>query len=159
MKRTIIAASVLALAAGGVGVASAKPTQSNGAQKAGIAEASGLAPLSCSAADAAEAGKQTALGFAVLNAPGKPGSPRKIVGEVALKGATPGTYDVNLAKGNGCGTKVATLVVNAHGFGNAALAAPGDGAGTYYVTLTQPALDPALPGALESYASAPVARR
>ena len=33
MKRTIIAASVLALAAGGVGVASAKPTQSNGAQK------------------------------------------------------------------------------------------------------------------------------
>jgi hypothetical protein len=156
MKRTVIAATVVGLALSGAGLATAKP--GNGAQKAGMAEASGSSVTGCSAAPAT-AGKQTALGFAVLNAPGKPGSPSKIVGEVALKGAKPGTYDVNLANGSGCGTKVGTLTVDQQGNGNASVAAPGNGAGTYYVVLTQPALDPQLPVSMERYASAPVSLR
>ena len=154
MKRTVVAATVIGLALSGAGLASAKP--GNGAQKSGLAEVSGLAPLSCSAAPAGTS--QGANGFVVLNAPGKPGSPRKLVGEVSLKNAEPGTYDVSLVKGSGCGTKVATLTVGENGNGNAHLSAPGEAA-TYYVVLTQPLLDAALPGAVESYASAPVALR
>jgi hypothetical protein len=158
MKRIVIGVAVVGLVGSGVGLASAKPTQSNGAQKAGIAEVSGNSLTGCSAAPTTT-GNQTATGFAVLNAPGKPGSPRKIVGEVALKSAKPGTYDVNLANGSGCGTKVATLTVNDQGNGSAAIAAPGNGAGTYYVVLTQPAITAELPGTVERYASVAVALR
>ena len=159
MKRTVIAVSVLGLAVSGAGLASAKPGQSNGAQKSGIAAKESM--TGCSSAAANEAGKQTANGFAVLNAPGKPGSApagRKIVGEVALKNAPANTtYDVNLANGSGCGTKLGSLTVNAQGNGNFAISAPG-GAGTYYVTLTQPPALPLLP-TVQKYATAPVTLR
>ncbi|MBK5306363.1 MAG: hypothetical protein JJD92_06710 [Frankiaceae bacterium] len=131
MKRTVIATTVLGLALSGVGLASAKP--GNGAQKSGVA-ASGIPYVACSAASGS--GSQGANGFAVLNAPGKPGSPRKIVVELALRNAQPGIYDVSLSTGSGCGTKVATLTVGANGSGNASIASPG-GAGSYFVVATQ----------------------
>ena len=151
MKRTIIAAAVLGLALSGAGLASAHP--GNGAQKAGVAS-SGIPYLACAPASGSDS--QGTNGFAVLNAPGKPGSPKKIVGELALKNAQPGTYDVSLSTGTGCGTKVATLTVGANGNGNASVAAAGNGAGQYYVVLTQPLLDAALPGSAAKYASVPV---
>lgn len=164
MKRSIIALTATALAVGSAGMASAKPGkgQDNGAQKAGLSAVSATAPLSdCKAAEGA--GKQTPTGFVVLNAPGTPGAPKKIVGEVAVKQAEPGTYDVRLAAESGCGTDVGDLVVGPNGQGNARIAAAGQGAGTYYVTLTQQPLS-VVPVAGELvtqqfYASAPVQLR
>ena len=155
MKRTVVAATVIGLALSGAGLASAKP--GNGAQKSGLAAKTSY--FTCSSAAAAEAGKQTANGFAVLNAPGKPGSPHKIVGEVALKNAPAGSYDVRLASTpNSCGTSVGSLTVGANGNGNASIAAPG-AAGTYYVVLTQPVVVAELPGTVQRFASAPVTLR
>ena len=131
MKRTILATAVLGLAVSGAGLASAHP--GNGSQKAGVAR-TGIPYFQCEAASGT--GTQGANGFAVLNAPGKPGSPRKIVGELALKNAQPGTYDVKLSTGSGCGSTVATLTVGPDGNGNASIASPG-GAGSYYVVATQ----------------------
>ena len=131
MKRTILATAVLGLAVSGAGLASAHP--GNGAQKAGVAS-SGIPYLAC--APATGTGSQGANGFAVLNAPGKPGSPLKIVGELALRNAKPGTYDVQLSTGAGCGTKVGTLTVGTDGSGNASIESAG-GAGSYFVVATQ----------------------
>ena len=163
MKRTVIALTVTALAVGGAGIASAKPGKNpgNGAQKAGLAAVSGNNVSGCKAATGT--GQQTPTGFVVLNAPGKPGTPKKIVGELAVKQAEPGSYDVRLAAGSGCGDKVGTLVVGENGQGNASIASAGKGAGTYYVTLTQQPLAgvPVLEGVVtqQSYASAPVQLR
>jgi hypothetical protein len=131
MKRTVTATAVLGLALAGTGLASAHP--GNGSQKSGVASA-GIPYLACTAASGT--GTQGANGFAVLNAPGKPGSPKKIVGELALRNAQPGTYDVKLSTGVGCGTQVATLTVGSNGNGNASIASAG-GAGSYYVVATQ----------------------
>lgn len=154
MKRTIVTATVLGLALGGAGLASAKP--SKGAQKSSLVAASGLVPLTCQSGPAGT-GKQTALGFVVLNAPGRPGAPRKIVGQVSVKSAAEGVYDVLLASGtNGsCGTKVATLTVDHQGHGSAAIASPTAQAGSYYIVLSQ-VLGNGVPVSPESYASAPV---
>ena len=173
MKRTVIALTVAALAVGGAGVASAKPGKSegNGAQKAGLTATSGYDLLdSCAAAKPEEAGKQTATGFAVLNAPGKPGSPKKIVGEVAVKDAAPGTYDLRLASpgGDACGESVGTLVVGQNRQGTASIASSERTPGSYYVVLLQSAPlpeDAPLSGELGAllaqarYASAPVELR
>lgn len=161
MKRTVIALAVATLTVSSIGVASARP--GNGAQKAGLTEASG-ANLSCSAGKA-DADPQTSTGFAVLNAPGKPGSPRKIVGEVAVKDAEPGTYELRLAGPDtgSCGEAVGTLLVGQNRQGNAGVAAASQGEGVYYVVLTRrPLADvPALGTLLfqEHYASAPVTLR
>jgi hypothetical protein len=161
MKRIAIALAVATLTVSSIGVASAKP--GNGAQKAGLTEASGT-NLSCSAGKA-DAGPQTATGFAVLNAPGKPGSPRKIVGEVAVKDAEPGTYELRLAgpDSGSCGESVGTLVVGQNRQGNASVAAGSQGEGVYYVVLVQrPLADVPAVGSLlfqERYASAPVTLR
>lgn len=154
MKRTILTATVLGLALGGAGIATAKP--SHGAQKSGLAAASGLAPFSCQSGPAST-GKQTALGFVVLNAPGRPGSPRKIVGQVSVKAAAEGVYNVLLASGTSgsCGTKVATLTVDHQGQGSAAISSPTAQPGSYYVVLAQ-VLGNGVPVSPESYASAPV---
>jgi hypothetical protein len=131
MKRTILTTAVLGLALSGAGLASAHP--GNGAQKAGVSS-SGIPYLSCTPASGT--GTQGANGFAVLNAPGKPGSPKKIVGELALRNAQPGTYDVRLSTGSGCGSTVGTLTVGPNGNGNASIASPGS-AGNYFVVATQ----------------------
>lgn len=168
MKRIVIALTVTALAVGSAGVASAEPGKKpgNGAQKAGITTSSGNDLLdSCTAADPQKAGKQTSTGFAVLNAPGKPGSPKKIVGEVVLTGAEAGTYDLRLA-GPGtsaCGDSIGTLVVAGNGHGSASVASGHNAVGDYYVVLVQN-LQPEIPlvsGLLAGarYASAPVSLR
>lgn len=168
MKRTVIALTVTAMAVGGAGVASAKSGKNpgNGAQKAGIGAVSATStPLSNGCKAAEDAGKQTATGFAVLNAPGKPGSPKKIVGEVALKNAEPGTYDLRLATpaSDACGEKIGELVVGTNRQGNASVAAASQGVGRYYVTLTKQTLAglPLAEGLItqEFYASAPVQLR
>lgn len=166
MKRTVIALTVTALAVGSAGMASAKP--GNGAHKSGLASASGLAPLTCAAADSAEAGTQTANGFVVLNAPGKPAKQgrnarpdgtHKLVGEVVLKGAEPGSYDVRLASGSGCGTEIGTLTVNEQGNGTFSFEDRDKGAGTWNVVLTQPLVVNEVPVDVQRYASAPVTVR
>lgn len=166
MKRTVIALTVTALAVGGAGVASAKP--GNGAQKSGLAEASGLAPLGCSAADPDEAGKQTANGFVVLNAPGRPAKEgrnarptgtHKLLGEVVLRNAEPGSYDVRLASGSGCGTELGTMTVNEQGTGTYSFEDRSKGAGTWNIVLTQTLVVDQSPVDVQRYASAPVTVR
>lgn len=161
MNRTVTALTVIALALGGAGAASAG---GNGAQKSGIAPASGVAPVSCSAAHPAEAGEQTENGFVVLNAPGRPAKQgknarsdgtHKLLGEVVLRGAEPGVYDVRLASGSGCGEFLGTLSVNQQGHGTYSFEDRSKGAGTWNIVLTQPLI---LDGPLyvQRYASAPV---
>jgi hypothetical protein len=161
MKRTVVALTVSALAVGGAGIASAKP--GNGAQKAGLAAVSGNSLVGC--ASATGAGSQSATGFAVLNAPGKPGSPRKIVGDVAVKDAAPGTYDLRLAgpSSGSCGVLLGTLTVGANRKGSSRVAAASQGEGVYYVVLSRQPLAgvPVLGGLVtqQQYASAPVTLR
>lgn len=164
MNRTVLTSTLLVVAVGTAGLASAAPGKGAGAQKSGLAPTSaGPVPSSsCSSASPATAGKQTANGFAVLNAPGKPGSAaagRKIVGEVALKSAPAGTYDVRLSPTAGsCGTSVGTLTVGQSGSGNVAFSTAG-GAGTYYVVLTQPSALAPLVGPVQKFSTAPVTLR
>lgn len=157
MKRTIVALTVSALAVGGAGMASAKPGNGNGAVKSGLAAVAGVAPAICQAAPSS-AGKQTANGFVVLNAPGKPGQARKLIGEVSLKDAQPGSYDVRLVQTAGtCGTSVGTLTVNEQGSGNLHFEQAGKGSGTWHVVLAAAVVDPAVPAGLQQFASAPAA--
>ncbi len=164
MKRTVLTSTLLAVAVGTAGLASAAPGKGAGAQKSGLAPtASSSVPSSnCSSANPTTAGKQTANGFAVLNAPGKPGSAaagRKVVGEVALKSAPAGSYDVRLSTTAGsCGTSVGTLTVDQSGSANTAFSTPG-GAGTYYVVLTQPSQFAPLFGPVQKFSTAPVTLR
>ena len=166
MKRMVIALTVTALAVGSAGVASAKPGNGNGAVKTGLASNNDSLVLlgQCSAADSS-AGKQTANGFVVLNAPGtpakgtKPGQTRKLVGEVALKNATANTtYSVQLAAGTaGCGEEIGELATNPQGNGSFSFQDTTKGAGTYYVVLIQKPLPEPLDAVAvqQSYASAP----
>ena len=172
MKRTVIALTVTALAAAGAGVASAQP--GNGAQKAGLAAKSAL--LACTAATEGESGTQTANGFVVLNAPGRPAKDaknakaarpdgtRKLVGEVALKNAVPNTpYDVHIVEGSGCGERVGTLTTNGQGHGNLGFEDTTRRAGTYHVVLLRRplAVVPVVGDVVtqQSFASAPVTVR
>lgn len=158
MKRTIVALTVTALSVAGAGAAAAKPGNGNGAVKSGLAAASGLAPVSCQAAPSST-GQQTANGFVVLNAPGKPGQAHKLLGQVALKGAQPGAYDVRLVSGSGCGTSVGTLTVNQQGNGNLHFTQADRSSGTWHVVVTAAVLDPAVPLGQQRFASSPVAVR
>jgi len=154
MKRTVIAATVVSVALGGAGLASAKPA-GNGAQKAGLFSAMGLAtPLPAGLCSSGTGQPGDATGSVMLNAPGKPGAARKILGEVSLKGGTADTtYDVRLATGSSnCGTVVATLTTDAQGYGNAHLTLPVTPETTpYYVVLAN--------GPVEAFASSPVTLR
>lgn len=167
MKRTVVVLAVSALAAGSVGTASARPGTGNGAQKSGLTTASGLAPLSCEAADPAVAGRQTAHGFVLLNAPGRPAKQGRharptgthtLLGEVSLRGAAPGAYDVRLAPGRGCGETLGTMTVDQNGSGSFRFSRGDKGAGTWHVLLTQRPVAP-LPLELQQYASAPLTVR
>ena len=153
MKRTLTTAIVVSVALGGAGLATAKP--GNGAQKAGLFSAMGLAtPLPTGLCSPGSGDPGDATGFVMLNAPGKPGAARKILGEVSVRGATESTtYDVRLATGSGnCGTVVTTLTTDAQGNGNAHLSLPETPATTpYYVVLAH--------GPVEEFASSPVTIR
>lgn len=165
MNRTVIALAVTALALGGAGAASAG---GNGAQKSGLVPAAGLAPLTCAAADRADAGDQAENGFVVLNAPGRPAKEgknsrsdgtHKLLGEVVLRGAAPGMYDVRLASGSGCGELLGTLSVNQQGHGTYSFEDRSKGAGTWNIVLTQPLILGEVPLDVQRYASAPVTLR
>ena len=162
MRRIVLASTLTLVAVASTGLAAAGSGKGNGAQKSGLMSTSAWWGACSQASESA--GQQTANGFAVLNAPGKPGSApagRKIVGEVALKNAPAGTYDVRLAtSAYDCGTSVGTLTVNGSGNGNASVSAPG-GAGTYHVVLTQQVSRwfPSNSVTVQKYASAPVTLR
>lgn len=164
MNRAVIALAVLGLAGGSAGVASATPGNGNGAVKSGLAPKVGVSPAVCGAATAQEAGKQTENGFVVLNAPGKPakgdqgGPQRKLIGEVALKGAeADATYRVFLSDSAGqCGVSVGSLVTNEQGNGNLSFQQSGKGAGTWNIVLTRPLVVEGVPLDVQRYASAPV---
>ena len=172
MKRAVIALTLTAITAASAGAASAQP--GNGAQKAGLVAKGAL--LTCSAATAAESGRQTANGFVVLNAPGRPAKDakngkaarpdgtRKLLGQVALKSAAPSTaYDVRIVEGRGCGQSIGTLATNSQGNGNLSFQDTTRRAGTYHVVLLQRPLGqvPVVGGLVtqQAYATAPVTVR
>lgn len=104
---------------------------SNGAQRSGITTATDDGNDHCHTANGAD------HGFAIFNAPGKPGATIKFNGEVSLKrGAINTLYNVYLVPdGGNCMTPTTMLMTNNVGNGNAHLARPGTGAGTYYIVL------------------------
>jgi hypothetical protein len=90
-------------------------------------------------------------GFVILNAPGQPGNASKLIGEVSLKNATPNTtYMVTVSVGNNNCMPEGSLTTNKVGNGNAHIADPTLGNGSFYVVLTDAAGN-------ELFASAPVA--
>lgn len=74
-------------------------------------------------------------GFVMLNAPGQPGNASKLIGEVSLKNAVPGTYMVEVSVGSNNCMPEGTLTTNAVGNGNAHIADPTLGSGSFYVVL------------------------
>lgn len=89
-------------------------------------------------------------GFVILNAPGQPDNASKLVGEVSLKNATPNTtYMVAVSVGDNNCMPEGTLTTNKVGNGNAHIADPTLGSGSFYVVLTDTTSN-------EVFASAPV---
>ena len=92
-----------------------------------------------------------AQGFAVLNAPGKPGgAPSRVIGTVSLKHAPQhnATFAVQLGTGGTCTATGVTLATNAVGNGTAHfdVRLPASSTATsYYVVLQQSASPPSLP--------------
>jgi hypothetical protein len=76
-------------------------------------------------------------GFAIFNAPGKPGATIKFNGEVSLKRGAPNTlYNVYLVPDGGdCTMPAGMIMTNGQGNGNTHLMQAGPGAGTYYIVL------------------------
>src|SRR4051794_3869084 len=106
----------------------------NGAQKSGLSLQAGDNNDQC--VEGSGAGTN---GFAIVNAPGKPGAARFVNGEVSLKNDSPGnqTYEVYIkdVDHNTC-VPDGMLTTNRQGNGNAHLNTAGT-SGTYYVVLQQ----------------------
>src|SRR3954471_20472005 len=107
---------------------------SNGAQRSGLSVVTSSDPMNDQCQPGSGAGTN---GFTIFNAPGKPGATIKFNGEVSLKrGAPDSVYTVYLVPSGGdCDVPAAMITTNGRGNGNAHLARPGNGAGTYYVVL------------------------
>jgi hypothetical protein len=88
-------------------------------------------------------------GFAIVNAPGKPGEARFVNGEVSLKRGVPGAYTVWLVGSDGKCLPQGPLVTNDVGNGNAHLNLATTGGGTFYVVLQDDSMQ-------EAYATTPV---
>jgi hypothetical protein len=108
----------------------------NGAQRSGLSPQSG----SMTGGQCEEGSGSGGNGFVILNAPGKPGAAKKLIGEVSLKNATPNTtYMVAVSVGaNNCMPEGA-LTTNGQGNGNAHIADPSLSNGSFYVVLTDAA--------------------
>jgi hypothetical protein len=122
----------LAVATGvSMAVASGAFAGGNGAARAGLTVNTGSDNSEC------ESGAGATNGFAIFNAPGRPGATIKFNGEVSLKNGAPDTaYNVYLVPDGGdCQVPAGVLATNGVGNGNAHLAKPGQGAGTYYIVL------------------------
>src|SRR3954465_846744 len=127
---------------GGIAVALAVATAAatgafaggNGAQRSGLSpQAGGSGPGQQCVEGTGNGGN----GFVILNAPGKPGAANKLLGEVSLKNATPNTtYMVEVSVGDNNCMPEGTLTTNGQGNGNAHIAGPHLGNGSFYVVLT-----------------------
>ena len=119
----------------------------NGAQR------SGLSPTSGSSTNQCQPGSGSGTnGFVILNAPGQPGNASKLIGEVSLKRGAPNTtYMVQVASNDGNNNCMpeGTLTTNGVGNGNAHIADPTLGNGSFYVVLTDSSTN-------EAFASGPV---
>ena len=140
---------IIGVAAAAVGVATAIATGAsaggNGAQLSGLSPQQGNGTSNCVQGNGAATN-----GFVMLNAPGQPGNARKLIGEVSLKRGTPNTtYTVQVAVGNQNCMPEGTLTTNGVGNGNAHIADPTLGNGTFYVVLTDATGN-------EAFASGPV---
>ena len=137
MRKIVIGGMAVAL---GVSTAAASGAfagnpDSNGAQRSGLSVVSDSSPGSdqCRSGDGSGSN-----GFAIFNAPGKPGATIKFNGEVSLKrGAPNDVYKVFLEPegSNHCVDPAGVINTNEVGNGNAHLVKPGEGAGEYYVVL------------------------
>jgi hypothetical protein len=160
VKRLVVGGAVLALGLAGSGLASAGTDAGQGAQKTAL---SAVVPQDNHVCDSSETAKEVTgtNGFVILNAPGKVGAVKKIVGEVSLKRGVPGMYTVYLAQAgsaegdDGVCELTGTLTANDQGNGNSHIDTnkvdidvPGTG-GEYYVVLRNMT-------SKEIYASAPV---
>jgi hypothetical protein len=131
--RKIIIGGAAAVLAASTAIAGGAFAGGNGAARSGLSPNTGSDNSEC------EAGSGAATnGFAIFNAPGRPGATIKFNGEVSLKRGAPNTtYDVYLVPDGGdCEVPAGMITTNGVGNGNAHLAKPGEGAGTYYIVLT-----------------------
>jgi hypothetical protein len=105
----------------------------NGAARSGLSPTSG----STTSGQCVQGSGAGGNGFAILNAPGRPGAAFKLIGEVALQNATPDTtYTVNVsvAGSNKCMPE-GVIDTNGVGNGNAHLADSSLGSGSFYVVI------------------------
>lgn len=131
MRRRIIggAAVALGMLTAFAGSASAG---GNGAALSGLSPQSGSQTSQC-----VEGSGASTNGFVMLNAPGQPGHASKLIGEVSLKRGTANTtYRVEVSVGNQNCMAEGTLTTNGVGNGNAHIADPTLGNGSFYVVLT-----------------------
>ena len=130
VRKALVAGLGIALAS--ATAAAASNPKSNGAQRSGLSPRAGDSNGQCYTGSGAGTN-----GFTIFNAPGKPGATIKFNGEVSLKrGAADTAYKVFLVPSGGdCSVPAAMIMTNGQGNGNAHLAKPGTGAGTYYVVL------------------------
>lgn len=145
MRKIIVGGAAVALAVS-TAAATGAFAGGNGAQVSGLSpQAGSIAGGQCQPGSGAGGN-----GFVMLNAPGQPGNAIKLIGEVSLKGASPNTtYMVAVSVGaNNCMAET-SLTTNGVGNGNAHIADPTLGSGSFYVVLTNA-------DGSEAYASAPV---
>ena len=146
-RSTFRTAVVIAAATAAIGATAALATpppghghgNGNGALKATLVHTTTWSPAQCAAATAG-----ATQGFAVLNAPGRPGGvPHSVQGTASLKAAPEhnAAFEVDLAVGGTCQPTGATLRTNSVGNGTAhfAVVLPADNTATsYYVVLKAP---------------------
>jgi hypothetical protein len=143
VRKTILGGIAVSATLGMV-LASGALAGGNGAQRSGLSPQSGSLTSDCQAGSGSGGN-----GFVILNAPGQPGNANKLIGEVSLKNGTPNTtYMVNVSVGDDNCMPEGTLTTNGVGNGNAHIADPTLGTGTFYVVLTE--------GSSEAFASGPV---
>jgi hypothetical protein len=142
MRRIVVGTAALAV---GLAVAGGAFAGGNGAQRSGLSPQGGSITGQCEPGSGNDSN-----GFVILNAPGPPGNANKLIGEVSLKNATPDTtYMVEVSVGNQNCMPEGSLTTNTVGNGNAHIADPTLGTGTFYVVLTDAAGN-------EQFASGPV---
>jgi len=116
----------------------------NGAQRSGLSANAGSSTSECEPGDGTGG-----AGFVIFNAPGKPNDANKLIGEVSLKDGAPNTtYMVKVATDSQNCMPEGSLTTNGQGNGNAHIADPTLGNGTFYLVLTT--------GTDEAFASGPV---
>jgi hypothetical protein len=133
--RKIITGGIAVVLGVSMAVAGGAFAGGNGAARAGLGPNTGSGGAN---SDECIPGGTATNGFAIFNAPGRPGATFKFNGEVSLKRGAPLTeYNVYLVSeedGN-CDVPAGMIVTNNVGNGNAHLAQPDQGAGSYYVVL------------------------